>query len=61
MKQIKKILTVKFFLLFSFIFQNISQADNHNLYEILEKIQNDIQTLEKAVYLGSIGMANETR
>ena len=60
MRQIKKILIFNFFLLFSFIFQNISQADNHNLYEILEKIQNDIQTLEKAVYSGSIGIANET-
>ena len=60
MRQIKKILIIKFFLLFSFIFQNISQADNHNLNEILEKIQNDIQTLEKAVYSGSIGIENET-
>ena len=60
MRQIKKILIFNFFLLFSFIFQNISQADNHNLYEILKKIQNDIQTLEKAVYSGSIGIANET-
>ena len=60
MRQFKKILIVKFFLLFSFIFQNMSLADNHNLYEILEKIQNDIQTLEKAVYSDSIGLANET-
>ena len=60
MRQIKKVLIIKFFLLFSFIFQNISQADNHNLNEILEKIQNDIQTLEKAVYSGSIGIENET-
>ena len=58
MRQIQKILIFKFFLLFSFIFQNLSQADNHNLKEILEKIQNDIQTLEKAVYSGSIELAN---
>ena len=25
-------------------------ADNHNIYETLEKIQSDIKTLEKAVY-----------
>jgi len=60
MRHIKKILIVKFFLLFSFIFQNLSQAENHNLNEILEKIQSDIKTLEKAVYSGSIELANES-
>ena len=59
MRHIKKILIVKFFLLFSFIFQNFSQAENHNLNEILEKIQKDIKTLEKAVYSRSIELANE--
>ena len=29
---------------------SISIADNHNIYEILELIQRDIKTLEKAVY-----------
>ncbi len=58
MKLIQKILTAKFFLFFCFIFQNLSYADNHNLKEILEKIQKDIQTLEKAVYSGSIELAN---
>ena len=29
-------------------------ADSHNIYEIIEKIQNDIKTLEKAVYSGSL-------
>ena len=32
-----------------FSFTNLL-ADNHNIYEVLEKIQNDIKTLEKAVY-----------
>ena len=58
MRRIQKILIAKFFLLFSFIFQNLSYADNHNLNEILEKIQKDIQTLEKAVYSESIGLVN---
>ena len=31
-----------------------SYADNHNIYETLENIQNDIKTLERAVYSGSI-------
>ena len=60
MRLIKKILIIKFFLLFNFIFQNISFADNHNFNEILEKIQKDIQTLEKAVYSGSIKLANDS-
>ena len=58
MRSIRKILIFKFFLLFSFIFQNISQAENQKLNEILEKIQNDIQTLEKAVYSGSLELTN---
>ena len=59
MRQIQKVLIIKFFLLLSFTFQNLSHADNHNLNVILEKIQNDIQTLEKAVYSGSIGLVND--
>ena len=31
-----------------------SYADNHNIYEILDQLQKDIKTLEKAVYSGSI-------
>ena len=60
MRQFQKILIVKFIFLFSFISQNLSYADNHNLNEILEKIQKDIQTLEKAVYSGSIELANDS-
>jgi len=33
-------------------------ADNHNLNEILELIQKDLKTLEKAVYSGSINTEN---
>ena len=58
MRPIQKILTAKFFLFFCLIFQNLSYADNHNIKEILEKIQKDIQTLEKAVYSGSIELTN---
>ena len=35
-------------------FINISLADNHNIYETLEIIKNDLKTLERAVYSGSI-------
>ena len=48
---------IKVILLSSFTFTNLF-ADNHNIYEILEKIQNDIKTLEKAVYSGSAELNN---
>ena len=35
-------------------------ADNHNIYETLESIQNDIKTLEKAVYSGSVEINNSS-
>ena len=56
----KKILFIKLFFLFNIIINQSTFADNHNIYEILEKIQNDIKTLEKAVYSGSIELNNET-
>jgi len=59
MRLIHKILIIKFFLLTSFSFQNLLHADNHNLNAILEKIQNDIQTLERAVYSGSVEFARD--
>ena len=53
----KKIIPLKIALLFIF-FTNISFSDNHNLNEILELIQKDIKTLEKAVYSDSITSKN---
>ena len=41
-------------ILFNFSFFNNSFADNHNIYETLEIIKNDLKTLERAVYSGSI-------
>ena len=35
-----------------------SFADNHNIYEILEQLNKDVKTLEKAVYSNSINMNN---
>ena len=51
-KFIKKVF---FFITFFFYFctYSLSLADNHNIYEVLEQIKSDIQTLEKAVYSGS--------
>ena len=45
---------INFFLIFN------SFADNHNIYEILDQLQKDIKTLEKAVYSGSIELDNKT-
>ena len=53
----KKIIYLKLTLVFIFI-SNISLADNHNVNEVLELIQNDLKTLEKAVYSGSINSEN---
>ncbi|MBA1340142.1 MAG: TolA-binding protein [Pelagibacterales bacterium] len=38
------------------IFSTSSFSDNHNVYEILENIRNDIKTLEKAVYSDSFSV-----
>jgi tol-pal system protein YbgF len=53
----KKIIQLKIIFIF-ILFTNISSADNNNLSEILELIQKDIKTLEKAVYSGSVNSEN---
>ena len=45
-------------MVFCFFSNSYSLADNHNIYETLEQIQKDIQTLEKAVYSGSVNLNN---
>jgi len=54
MMLIFKLVILKLFLILNFVFINISFADNHNIYETLEIIKNDLKTLERAVYSGSI-------
>jgi tol-pal system protein YbgF len=54
MKYVSKIFILKFFLLINFFSYNLSLADNHNIYEILEALQKDIKILEKAVYSESL-------
>ena len=55
----KKIFYIKALASFIF-FSNITLADNHNLNEVLELIQKDLKTLEKAVYSGSINTSSLT-
>ena len=59
MKFLSKTLIVNIFLMVNFFNYNYSLADNHNIYEILEQLQKDIKTLEKAVYSSSIEVTNE--
>ena len=54
MKFIFKLFVIKLFILFNLFSFNVSKADNHNIYETLEIIKNDLKTLERAVYSGSI-------
>ena len=56
MKIILKLLILKLFLLFN----NFAFADNHNIYEVLDIIKNDLRTLEKAVYSGTIDVETQT-
>ena len=58
--RIKNLLLFKLLILFNLFGVNTLSADNHNIYETLELIQNDIKTLEKAVYSGSISSNNST-
>ena len=53
----KKLFLLKFTVIFFFL-SNVVFADNHNLNEILDLIQKDLKTLEKAVYSGTINTDN---
>ena len=60
MMLIFKLVFFKLFLILNLVFVNISFADNHNIYETLEIIKNDLKTLERAVYSGSIEVKANT-
>ena len=47
-------------ILFNLSFLQNSFSDNHNIYETLEIIKNDLKTLERAVYSGSIEAITST-
>ena len=55
-----KLVILKLFLILNLVFINISFADSHNIYETLEIIKNDLKTLERAVYSGSIEVKAST-
>jgi len=60
MMLIFKLVILKLFIILNLVLINISFADNHNIYETLEIIKNDLKTLERAVYSGSIEVKAST-
>ena len=60
MMLIFKTVILKLLIIFNLFFTNFSFADNHNIYETLEIIKNDLKTLERAVYSGSIEAKTST-
>ena len=60
MKYSLSIRTVIFIFIINFFSSFNSFADNHNIYEILDQLQKDIKTLEKAVYSGSVKLENKS-
>jgi len=55
----KKIIQIKVTFIV-ILFTNIAFADNHNLSEVLELIQKDLKTLEKAVYSDSANLGTKS-
>ena len=55
-----KLVILKLLFILNLLFINFSFADNHNIYETLEIIKNDLKTLERAVYSGSIELKTTT-
>ena len=56
-------LSIKLILKFTFFFLFVTSStysDSHNIKEIIELIQKDIKTLEKAVYSNSIGLNDDS-
>ena len=58
MRLILKLILSKIIIIFNIVVSNSSFAENHNIYETLEMIKNDLKTLERAVYSGSIEIEN---
>ncbi len=60
MRNLIKILIFYSILFANLFFYNFLLADNHNIYEILEKLNKDFKTLEKAVYSQSNEINNNS-
>ena len=60
MRFLLNLIFLNLFSLFNLLFISLANADNHNIYETLEIIKNDLKTLERAVYSGSIEVQGQT-
>ena len=60
MRQILRKFKIITLCLSNFFLITYSYADNHNIYEILDQLQKDIKTLEKAVYSGSTELNSDS-
>ncbi len=60
MRYILRKFKIIIFCLSNFLLITYSYADNHNIYEIIEQLQKDIKTLEKAVYSGSLELNSDS-
>ena len=58
MKFFLKLFSVILIFLINFTPLSFTLADNHNIYEIIDQLQKDIKTLEKAVYAESLETRN---
>ncbi len=61
MSKALKLLIFKLIFLLNLLFTNFTLADNHNIYETLDIIKNDLKTLERAVYSGSVELQNSDK
>jgi len=60
MRFLSKFIILQLVFIINFYFLGFAKADNHNIYETLEIIKNDLKTLERAVYSGSIEIKEKT-
>ena len=60
MKYLSKLSILKLIVVINLLLSSVSYGDNHNIAQILELIQKDIKTLEKAVYSSSEDNDNNT-
>ena len=61
MKLIFRNFFLKVIIIFFVITNTYSLADNHNIYEVIEQIQKDIKTLEKAVYSSAVALSENNQ
>ena len=61
MKLIFRNFFLKVIIIFFVTTNTYSLADNHNIYEVIEQIQKDIKTLEKAVYSSAVALSENNQ